>query len=173
MVNFIDGLLQVVGKWRLLAEQGNWDAFVASMLQEHYDVVYARAQVKYLTPGNSQQEAEQPELNVAPVQAAAQHKTSCMQHAMSNTGESDTTTGTSDEADGLQESSDGVAKAADALTHLFGGPRQKLMQQMSTKQAESTLRWHREPVDDISDEIYSLLAVQLLTQHDPAALSQA
>lgn len=170
------GSLQVVGKWRALAEQSKWDDFVASMLQEHYDVVYARAQVKYLTPGNSQQQAYSDSDHAehsGPEQTVEQHGNSCMQHANSSTGQTESTTGSSDEVDHLQEGNNGVAKAASALSHLFGGPREKLMQQMSTKQAESKLRWHRQPVDDISDEIYSALAVKILTQHDPAAFSQA
>ena len=64
-----------------------------------------------------------------------------------------------------------TVEAAGALSHLFGGPRQKLMQQMNSKEAESTLRWHREPVEDMSDDTYVALAQKLLRQYDPAALS--
>ena len=61
---------------------------------------------------------------------------------------------------------DETVEAAGALSHLFGGPRQKLMQQMNSKEAESTLRWHREPVEDMSDETYIALAQKLLRQYD-------
>lgn len=159
----------MVDGWRALADQSRWDEFVAAMLQEHYDVVYARAQVKYLTPSSSpgdtdplaSDSATSPDLadtssDVDDTQYDGATQQSKFRHEVTA-------------VDGQDNHSEDV-KAAAALSHLFGGPRQKLMQQMSTKQAESTLRWHREPVEDISDTIYSALAVKLLSQYDPAAL---
>lgn len=146
----MQGLLQVVGKWRALPEQGKWNDFVASMLQEQYDVVYARAQVKYLTPGNSQQEADaEPNgaLQTGPAQAEQLEGNSGTHdvHTGQVVGTADRAVGTSDssdEAEHLQEGTNGVAQAASALSHLFGGPSEKLKQQTSTKQAESTEPWY-------------------------------
>lgn len=175
---------KVVSKWRELAEQSKWDDFVAAMLHEHYDVVYARAQLKYLTPSSSQAKANQPA-------NASNHSTAettdgessdeCHQengvgsqevdnnHTSQSASSSLTVDHDAAEQD-ITSADDATVEAAGALSHLFGGPRQKLMQQVNSKQAESTLRWHRAPVDDISDEIYSALALKLLKEYDPAAL---
>lgn len=175
---------KVVSKWRELAEQSKWDDFVAAMLHEHYDVVYARAQLKYLTPSSSQAKANQPA-------NASNHSTAettdgessdeCHQengvgsqevdnnHTSQSASSSLTVDHDAAEQD-ITSADDATVEAAGALSHLFGGPRQKLMQQVNSKQAESMLRWHRAPVDDISDEIYSALALKLLKEYDPAAL---
>lgn len=176
--------MQVVSEWRKLAEQSKWDDFVAAMLHEHYDIVYARAQLKYLTPSSSQEKANQP--------------ANASNHSTAKTGDGESLDGCHQEKGvGSQElddndisqtaslsltadhdaaeqhtssADDATVEAAGALSHLFGGPRQKLMQQVNSKQAESTLRWHRAPVDDINDEIYSALAMKLLKEYDPTAL---
>ena len=178
---------QVVTKWQELAEQSRWDDFVAAMLQEHYDVVYARAQLKYLTPASSEQTSNQAadglEHDVAPVcpeqsprLSQEQNGSNSLQHADGDAGQvasPSLANGSSTiEQHSVSDSCEETVEAAGALSHLFGGPRQKLMQQMNSKQAESTLRWHREPVDDISNEIYTTLALKLLNQYDPSALSQ-
>ncbi len=173
-----------MSKWRELAEQSKWDEFVAAMLHEHYDVVYARAQLKYLTPSISQAKADQPA-------NASDHSTAetadgesldeCHQengmgsqeldhNDTSQTASSSLTTDYDAAEQHVSRTDDATVEAAGALSHLFGGPRQKLMQQVNSKHAESTLRWRRAPVDDISDEIYSALALKLLKEHDPAAL---
>ena len=173
-----------MSKWRELAEQSKWDDFVAAMLHEHYDVVYARAQLKYLTPSSSQAEADQ--------SANASHHSTvksadgesldeCHQengvgsqeldhNDTSQTASSSLPTDHDAAEQHVSSANDATVEAAGGLSHLFGGPRQKLMQQVNSKQAESTLRWHRAPVDDISDEIYSVLALKLLKEYDPAAL---
>ena len=175
---------QAVGKWRALAEQSKWDDFVAAMLQEHYDVVYARAQAKYLTPSPNQGDTEDDAR--ASVQAP-NNQTQTMSSGLNGDAHEEHLNGSSPqitsstkpsshESEGSDQEQGGVAdtvQAAGALSHLFGGPRQKLMQQMGTKQSESTLRWHREPVEDIRDDIYSALASKLLSQYDPAALRRA
>jgi hypothetical protein len=180
-------MMQVVSKWRELAEQSKWDDFVAAMLHEHYDVVYARAQLKYLTPSSSQAKANQPAdaSNHSTAKTAdGESSDECHQEngvgsqELDNNDASQTAswTLTTDHDAAEQHTSsadDATVEAAGALSHLFGGPRQKLMQQVNSKQAESTLRWHRAPVDDISDEIYSALALKLLKEYDPAALQTA
>lgn len=171
-----------MSKWRELAEQSKWDEFVAAMLQEHYDVVYARAQLKYLTPSSNQTEDAEAVNGSLHVQAdEGQHQgRSHQRNGVSNhehTAGDEHQTSRSSLANGDDSaeqqpacgSADETVEAAGALSHLFGGPRQKLMQQMNSKQAESTLRWHREPVADISHEIYTALALKLLTEYDPAA----
>ncbi len=183
-------LLQVVSKWRELAEQSKWDEFVAAMLQEHYDVVYARAQLKYLTPSSSHDEDQhQPTGGSAHsdghAPAAQLQSTSHQQNGKSSPHHADSNgnpapaasasvvaSSSTSEQQKTSSGSDETVEAAGALSHLFGGPRQKLMQQVHSKQAESTLRWHREPVADISDETYTALALRLLQEYDPAAVSQ-
>ena len=174
--------MQVVSKWRELAEQSKWDEFVAAMLQEHYDVVYARAQLKYLTPSSIQHEDAEAVNGSLHVQAdEGQHQgrshqgngVSNHEHTAGNEHQSPNSSLENSQDSAEQQlahgSGDETVEAAGALSHLFGGPRQKLMQQMNSKQAESTLRWHREPVAGISHEIYTALALKLLTEYDPAA----
>lgn len=188
-------LLQLVAKWRELAEQSRWDEFVAAMLQEHYDAVYTRAQLKYLTPSTSQDTQDHtPAASAVSNSQSALSSLPSSQHDATSNGHVDwvhqqdrcasgvaaaASSEDSSQAGGQvgpdRDSSRGddeTVEAAGALSHLFGGPRQKLMQQMSTKEAESTLRWHRERVEDMSDETYTALAQKLLRQYDPAALSQ-
>lgn len=180
--------MQLVAKWRELAEQSRWDEFVAAMLQEHYDTVYTRAQLKYLTPatdqdsrdhaaGSSDATTPQPMDSQLPY---SQHNRQVNGHVHSH---NDSAQSASSSATGIghgdgnvaQDSNssngDATVEAAGALSHLFGGPRQKLMQQMNSKEAESALRWHREPVLDMTDETYNALALKLLKQYDPAALT--
>ncbi len=176
--------VQVVSKWRELAEQSKWDDFVAAMLHEHYDVVYARAQLKYLTPSSSQEKADEP-ANTSDhnTNETADGESLDERHQengvgsqeleyndTSQTASSSLTTDHDVAEQHVSSGNDATVEAAGALSHLFGGPRQKLMQQVNSKQAESTLRWHRAPVDDISDEIYSALALKLLKEYDPAAV---
>ena len=185
--------VQLVAKWRGLAEQSRWDEFVAAMLQEHYDTVYTRAQLKYLTPSTSQAtEAKAASPSDATQSQSAESPSPSDQHDITSNGLTDSThqqdrcaseetavqsgEGNSHGDGRLAQHSDSgsgddTVEAAGALSHLFGGPRQKLMQQMNSKEAESTLRWHREPVQDMSDETYVALAQKLLRQYDPAALS--
>ena len=263
--------MQAVAKWQKLAEEGRWDDFVAAMLQEHYDTVYTRAQLKYLTPGStnqqesqqgkgavdssqqesdesdqataqhqngnaleglkgsqqrtgaissSQQESDQSDLSagaqqqngtdpaspakgqqsigykgVNGSQQMAQHQAKSQQStgnavlngsqqtAQSGAVETQTENqqsssdqvlnGSQQSTEGASDSGDETVQAAGALSHLFGGPRSKLMQQMGTKQLESTLRWHKETVEDISDENYTALAIKILQEHDPAALAKS
>lgn len=186
-------LLQLVAKWRELAEQSRWDEFVAAMLQEHYDTVYTRAQLKYLTP--SPREATEEDSATPSATADSQSAEDSMPlrlHEITSNGHTDSTHqkdrcmseetavqagdgsahGNGQVAQHRDDSSgDETVEAAGALSHLFGGPRQKLMQQTNSKEAESTLRWHREAVADMSDETYLALAQKLLRQYDPAALS--
>lgn len=186
-------VMQLVAKWRELAEQSRWDEFVAAMLQEHYDTVYTRAQLKYLTPSTSQAPEDQPASSPAASGSQDAEGTSPpSQHDITRNGHTDSdhqqdrcmSEGTAvwsgeDDSHGDghlaqhsdSSSGDETVEAAGALSHLFGGPRQKLMQQMNSKEAESTLRWHREPVQDMCDETYVALAQKLLRQYDPAALS--
>lgn len=189
-----------MAKWRELAEQSRWDEFVAAMLQEHYDAVYTRAQLKYLTPSSStdtQDDAAAASAGTNSQPAPSSLPSSQHDAAITSNGHVDTvhqqdrcTSGVAaaPSCEEEEDSSHGVGQvgpdrdssrggdetveAAGALSHLFGGPRQKLMQQMNGKEAESTLRWHREPVEDMSDETYVALAQKLLRQYDPAALSQ-
>ncbi|DBA78879.1 TPA: hypothetical protein ACH3X1_008764 [Trebouxia sp. C0004] len=176
--------MQVVSKWRELAEQSKWDEFVAAMLHEHYDVVYARAQLKYLTPSSSTAKANQPAnasnhstgetADEEPVDDChRENGVGSQELDNNNTSQTVSSSLTIDHDAAEQHTSSGddaTVEAAGALSHLFGGPRQKLMQQVNSKQAESTMRWHRAPVDDINDEIYSALALKLLKEYDPAAL---
>lgn len=185
--------MQLVAKWRELAEQSRWDEFVAAMLQEHYDTVYTRAQLKYLTPSTRQATEENSATTSATADCqSAEGSMTSRPHDSTSNGHSNTTLQQdrcmSEETavqagDGsapvnghvAQHRDDGsgdeTVEAAGALSHLFGGPREKLMQQKNSKEAESTLRWHREPVADMSDETYIALAQKLLRQYDPAALS--
>ena len=183
-------VLQLVAKWRKLAEESRWDEFVAAMLQEHYDAVYSRAQIKYLTPSATQDSADQATNTSAAAEdtssnavssssspyepATDEHPLNIAQNGSSASqtppaSAPDAVNGKDEEAQG--SSGDATVQAAGALSHLFGGPRQKLMQQMNNKEAESTLRWHREPVEDMRDETYDALAQKLLKQYDPAALA--
>lgn len=185
--------MQLVAKWRELAEQSRWDEFVAAMLQEHYDTVYTRAQLKYLTPSTSQATQDQ-DASPSAATDSQSPRTPLLssQHDFSSNGHTDSTRqqdmcmseeaavqsgGGASDGDGLSAQDSGssngdeTVEAAGALSHLFGGPRQKLMQQMNSKEAESTLRWHREPVEDMSDETYIALAQKLLRQYDSSALS--
>ena len=185
--------MQLVAKWRELAEQSRWDEFVAAMLQEHYDTVYTRAQLKYLTPSITEAPQDQPASSPAASDFQSTESTSpSSQHDITSNGHTDGSHRQDrcmSEETALQSgegnyhgnghvaqhsdssSGDETVEAAGALSHLFGGPRQKLMQQMNSKEAESTLRWHREPVEDMCDETYVALAQKLLRQYDPAALS--
>lgn len=185
--------MQLVAKWRELAEQSRWDEFVAAMLQEHYDTVYTRAQLKYLTPSTSQATQDQTaNASAASDNQSAESSLPSSQPDNTNNGHTDTThqqdrcmseetavqsvKGNSHSNGHVAQYShsstgDETVEAAGALSHLFGGPRSKLMQQMNSKEAESTLRWHREPVEDMSDETYLALAQKLLRQYDPAAFS--
>ena len=180
-------MLQAVARWKQLAEESRWDEFVAAMLQEHYDAVYTRAQLKYLTPSSNPSDETEPanratdsshehehenEQQEHQQQPSSQQQQQQQQQQIGDDGQVD-----NDRQQAARQSSDNsndhddTVQAAGALSHLFGGPRSKLMQQMGTKQLESTLRWHREPVADITDEIYADLATKLLQQYDPAALS--
>lgn len=185
--------MQLVAKWRELAEQSRWDEFVAAMLQEHYDTVYTRAQLKYLTPSTRQATEEDPATTSATTDSQSlEDSMPSRPHDITSDGHTDSTNqqdrsmsqemavqagegsanGNGAMAKHRDDSSgDETVAAAGALSHLFGGPRQKLMQQMSSKEAESTLRWHREPVADMSDETYVALAQKLLRQYDPVALA--
>ena len=179
--------MQLVAKWRELAEQSRWDEFVAAMLQEHYDTVYTRAQLKYLTPSTSQaaqvQAASSPAKGLSPSSQhdvtsngrtdSAHQQNRCMPEEMAVQSGEGASHGNGDVAqDSDGSNGDEIVEAAGALSHLFGGSRQKLLQQVNSKEAESTLRWHREPVQDMSDETYAALARKLLRQYDPAALVQ-
>ena len=169
-------VLQAVAKWKKLAEESKWDEFVAAMLQEHYDAVYTRAQLKYLTPSSKPLDESQPANGATATHHA--HETMQEGHEQSShqRQQSDQTGQLAREShhaakQTTDDSNEDTVQAAGALSHLFGGPRSKLMQQMGSKQLESTLRWHREPVADITDETYADLAKKLLQQYDPAALS--
>ena len=162
-------VMQLVAKWRELAEQSRWDEFVAAMLQEHYDVVYTRAQLKFLTPSTSDHSEEQPaDQWVANTPQSADSQSPSGQDGTVSNGH--VPNGASNDEHGTRDGDDTVG-AAGALSHLFGGSRQKLVQQMNSKEQESTLRWHREPVSGVTDEIYNALARRLLGQYDFAALN--
>lgn len=142
------------------------------MLSQHYDVVYARAQSKYLTPTANQNGTDADASNLA---INGEHKgnlssANSAMHGGSDSQDKDSA-GQASQQEGANAVRDDTVEAASALSYLFSGARQKLIHQMGSKQAESTLRWHREPVLDITDEIYSALAAKILTQYDPAALS--
>ena len=184
--------MQLVAKWRELAEQSRWDEFVAAMLEEHYDAVYTRAQLKYLTPSTSPDtQDESAAASAATETQSAPNSLPSSCHDIASNGHVDgehqqarlvsevaaappgrgNSHGDGQVGQDSSSNGDETVEAAGALSHLFGGPRQKLMQQANSKEAESTLRWHRERVEDMSDETYVALAHKLLRQYDPAALS--
>lgn len=162
------------------------------MLHEHYDTVYSRAQLKYLTPSTSQstQDESAAASAVTDSESAQPQSPSSPRHINSNghvdsvhqqdRAASQVAAALSDDdschgkglarQDSNSSQGDETVEAAGALSHLFGGPRQKLMRQVNSKEAESTLRWHRERVEDMSNETYVALARKLLGQYDSAAL---
>ncbi|MBL8513364.1 MAG: tRNA 2-selenouridine(34) synthase MnmH [Betaproteobacteria bacterium] len=54
----LDGLVglhshEIIGQWKALAEAGQWDAFVAHMLHEHYDPAYHRSMFRNYSQARS------------------------------------------------------------------------------------------------------------------------